>query len=174
MQQPTVRAGLGHDTHRTISGRPLILGGVQIDDADYGLDGHSDADVLLHAVTDALLGAAGLGDIGEHFPNTDAKWQGADSALLLAQVVLLIRNRGWLIGNLDCTVHAERPKLVPWKPLIRSRLAELLQLDEENVSVKAKSGEKSGPVGRGETVTADAIVLLFAEQPAGATEGENS
>ena len=86
MQQPTVRAGLGHDTHRTISGRPLILGGVQIDDADYGLDRHSDADVLLHAVTDALLGAAGLGDIGEHFPNTDAKWQGADSALLLAQV----------------------------------------------------------------------------------------
>ncbi len=160
MQQAAFRAGLGHDTHRTITGRPLILGGVLIEEAEFGLDGHSDADVLLHAVTDALLGAAGLGDIGEHFPNTSAEWKGADSSLLLQHVCGLVREAGWQIGNLDCTVHAERPRMGPWKPQIRNRLAEILQLEPGCVSVKAKSGELVGPVGRGEAITADAIVLL--------------
>lgn len=173
MQQAVFRAGLGHDTHRTIFGRPLILGGVVIDEAEFGLDGHSDADVLLHAVTDALLGAAGLGDIGEHFPNTASEWKGADSSVLLQHVCGLVRAAGWRIGNLDCTVHAEQPRMGPWKPRIRSRLAEILQIDAGCVSVKAKSGELVGPIGRGEAITADAIILLQAESAVGESSEEN-
>lgn len=154
------RIGEGHDTHRTTPGRPLILGGVFIEDADFGLHGHSDADVLLHAVTDALLGAAGLGDIGEWFPNTDSQWKDADSAALLTQILTIIQNRGWRICNLDCTIHAERPRLSRWKPVIRNRLAELLNTDPDCINVKAKSGEAVGPVGRGESLSADAVVLL--------------
>jgi 2-C-methyl-D-erythritol 2,4-cyclodiphosphate synthase len=154
-----IRVGLGHDTHRLVSGKPLILGGVAIP-FDKGLDGHSDADVLLHAITDALLGAAGLGDIGEWFPNTDPQWQGADSKIFVAEAVRAVGERGWTITNLDCTVSAEQPKLTPHKPAIRTRLAELLSLSETQINVKAKSGEAVGPVGRGEAMTADAIVLL--------------
>lgn len=160
MQLPQLRVGEGHDTHRTISGRPLRLGGVDITDAAFGLDGHSDADVLLHAVTDAVLGAAALGDIGDWFPNTDPQWKGADSAELLQTVLAAVAERGWRILNLDCTIHAERPKLTAWKPRIRQRLADLLQVAAEQVNVKAKSGEKVGPVGRGEAIMANAVVLL--------------
>lgn len=154
-----VRVGLGHDRHRLAPGRPLILGGVRIEH-ELGLDGHSDADVLLHAITDALLGALGLGDIGEWFPNTDPRWQGADSVIFLQAATGEIRGRGWEIGNLDCTVHAERPKLSPLKPAIRSRLAELLAIPEDRINVKAKTGERVGPVGRQEAIDADAVVLL--------------
>lgn len=156
----SLRVGEGHDTHRTIVGRPLILGGVQILDAAFGLDGHSDADVLLHAIIDALLGATGQGDIGEWFPNTSDEWKNADSARLLDAVLQSVLNRGWRIINLDCTIHAERPRMALWKPRIRARLAELLNVSSEVVNVKAKSGEKVGPVGRGESISADVVVLM--------------
>ncbi len=155
-----MRIGEGHDTHRTIAGRPLILGGVHISDAGFGLDGHSDADVLLHAVIDALLGATGQGDIGEWFPNTSDKWKDADSSKLLLSVNQSVLDRGWRIINLDCTIHAERPRMTAWKPQIRKRVAELLGAPEDCVNVKAKSGEKVGPVGRGESISADVVVLL--------------
>jgi len=155
----TIRVGLGQDAHRLIVGPPLILGGVEIPSAK-GLEGHSDADVLLHAVTDALLGAAGLGDIGEWFPNSDPQWKGAASEAFVIEAVREIHQRGWGITNLDCTISAEQPKLTPHKPAIREKLAELLQLDESRVNVKAKTGELVGPVGRGEAMTAEAIVLL--------------
>jgi 2-C-methyl-D-erythritol 2,4-cyclodiphosphate synthase len=155
-----LRIGEGHDTHRTITGRPLLLGGVVIENAPIGLDGHSDADVLLHAIIDALLGATGQGDIGSWFPSTSEDWKGADSARLLAAVLASVRQQGWSIVNLDCTVHAEHPRLELWKPRIRERLGILLQTGPERVNVKAKSGERVGPVGRGESIAADAIVLL--------------
>lgn len=154
-----VRVGLGHDRHRLCPGRPLILGGVRIEH-ELGLEGHSDADVLLHAITDALLGALGLGDIGEWFPNTDPQWQGADSVIFLQAATQEIRNRGWEIGNLDCTIHAERPKLSPLKPSIRARLSVLLAIADDRINVKAKTGERVGPVGRQEAIDADAVVLL--------------
>lgn len=160
MANEELRIGEGHDTHRTISGRPLIIGGVHVTDADFGLDGHSDADVLLHAVIDALLGATGQGDIGEWFPNTSEEWRGADSTKLLARVLASIMEQGWRIINLDCTIHAERPRMGSWKPIIRKRLAELLQVAMPQVNVKAKSGEKVGPVGRGESIAADVVVLV--------------
>ena len=156
----TFRVGEGHDTHRTIIGRPLILGGVHVTGAEFGLDGHSDADVLLHAIIDALLGATGQGDIGEWFPNTGDEWKNADSAKLLDAVLQSVLNRGWRIINLDCTIHAERPRMAVWKPKIRARLAELLHVSTEVVNVKAKSGERVGPVGRGESISADVIVLI--------------
>lgn len=159
MSAVTLRVGEGHDTHRTISGRPLVIGGVVIAGVPFGLDGHSDADVLLHAVTDALLGAAGLGDIGEWFPNTDERLRGA-FALLLQTVLQELSRQGLQVVNLDCTVHAEKPRMGPWKPLIRQRLAGLLQVDLQRVNVKAKSGEAVGPVGRGEAISATAVVLL--------------
>ncbi len=157
---PEFRIGEGHDTHRTIQGRPLIIGGVHIEDAPLGLDGHSDADVLLHAIIDCLLGATGQGDIGEWFPNTSQEFKDADSAKLLLHVLESVLDRGWRIVNLDCTIHAEQPRMVTWKPRIRSRLASLLNVSIEAVNVKAKSGEKVGPVGRNESIAADAVVLL--------------
>ncbi len=153
------RVGLGQDCHRLAAGRPLILGGVTIEH-DRGPLGHSDADVLLHAITDALLGAAGLGDIGEMFPDTDPVHRGADSAELLKTALSAVQTRGWRVENLDCTVAAERPKLSPHKPLIRRRVAELLGVGPEAVNVKAKTGERVGPVGREEAMTAEAVVLL--------------
>lgn len=160
MDPTSLRVGEGHDTHRTIPGRPLLLGGVLIEDAPYGLDGHSDADVLIHAVIDALLGAAGLGDIGEWFPNSSPAYLNADSAHLLQTVINALHQQQWQIINLDCTIHAEQPRLSPWKPRIRQRLAQLLNINPDHVNVKAKSGEKVGPVGRCESLTADAIVLI--------------
>jgi len=153
------RVGLGHDIHRLAPNRPLILGGVRIE-FDRGLLGHSDADIVLHAITDALLGAAGLGDIGDAFPDSDPAYAGIDSAILLAKTLERVRGAGWRPVNLDCTVFAQRPKLAGYKPAIRKRLAELLGLPVEAVNVKAKTGESVGPIGREEAMAADAVVLL--------------
>jgi 2-C-methyl-D-erythritol 2,4-cyclodiphosphate synthase len=157
-----LRVGHGRDTHRLARGRKLILGGVSVD-FERGLIGHSDADVLLHAITDALLGAAGLGDIGEWFSDRDPRWAGADSAELLKTVVREVAGRRWKIVNLDCTISAEQPRLSPHKATIRGRIAELLEIPAENVNVKAKTGEGVGPVGRLEAIEADAVVLLARE-----------
>lgn len=153
------RVGLGHDRHRLVAGRPLVLGGVAIE-FEMGLDGHSDADVLLHALTDAILGAAGLGDIGEWFPNTDPQWSGVASTVFLSAAVKKVAERGWTVVNVDCTIHAERPKLSGHKRTIAARIAGLLGIAEDRVNVKAKTGEKVGPIGRLEAIDADAIVLL--------------
>lgn len=153
------RVGVGHDTHRTVPGRALILAGVRIEHS-LGLDGHSDADVVLHAVADALLGATGKGDIGELFPDTDPAFKGADSAKLLADVVDLVASEGWSVVNADVIVHAQAPKLLPYKALMKSNLARLLLVDADCVNVKAKTGEKVGPVGRQEAMQAEAVVLV--------------
>jgi 2-C-methyl-D-erythritol 2,4-cyclodiphosphate synthase len=151
--------GIGYDTHRLAAGRRLILGGVEIAH-EQGLDGHSDADVLTHAVIDALLGAAGLGDIGEHFPDTDERWRDADSIELLQTVVATVADAGFEIVNVDCTVLMEAPRLSPHKSAIRARLAAALGLPEARVSVKATTGETIGFVGRGEGVAALATAGL--------------
>ncbi|MCH2203027.1 MAG: 2-C-methyl-D-erythritol 2,4-cyclodiphosphate synthase [Fuerstiella sp.] len=158
------RVGEGHDSHRTIEGRPLMLGGVAVD-APFGLDGHSDADVLIHAVIDALLGATGQGDIGEWFPDVDTRWKSADSAELLRHVRESVIDGQWRIQNLDCTISAQEPKLSSWKPVIRKRLAGLLEVSISILNVKAKSGEKVGPIGRCEAIAADVVVLLCRESP---------
>lgn len=151
-----MRVGLGYDSHRLAEGRKLILGGVEIP-YERGLDGHSDSDVLTHAVIDALLGAAGLGDIGHHFPDTDERWRGADSILLLEQVVAMLAERGLGIVNVDCTVIMEAPKVSPHREAIRARLAAALGVAEGQVNVKASTGERMGFVGRGEGAAALAI-----------------
>ena len=154
-----VRVGFGYDSHRFEAGRPLMLGGVHIPDAP-GLKGHSDADVLIHAVIDALLGAAARGDIGSHFPDTDAQWKGADSAQLLASVVAEIHAAGYTVGNIDATVICERPKLRPHVDAIRARLAALLQVDVGCVSVKGKTNEKMDDVGAGVGIEVHCAALL--------------
>lgn len=151
--------GLGHDIHRLAAGRTLVLGGVVIEH-ESGLCGHSDADVLLHALTDALLGAAGLGDIGERFPNTDPRWANADSAIFVGGALAAIGEQQWKIANVDCTIFAEEPKLSPHKMAMCERIAGLLKIDAAAVNIKAKTGEEVGPIGRGEAIAADAIVLL--------------
>jgi 2-C-methyl-D-erythritol 2,4-cyclodiphosphate synthase len=152
-------AGIGWDSHRLVEGRPLILGGVAIP-YERGLAGHSDADVLAHAVIDALLGAAGLGDIGEHFPDTDPRWAGADSLALMRAVVALVAEAGHAVTNVDTTVVMERPKLGPHRTEIRAALAAALGVAVERVNVKASTGEGMGFVGRGEGVAALAVVTL--------------
>jgi 2-C-methyl-D-erythritol 2,4-cyclodiphosphate synthase len=154
-----VRTGLGFDTHAFAPGRPLILGGVDIPHEE-GLAGHSDADVLTHAVIDALLGAAALGDIGQHFPDTDPRFKDADSLELLRTVVVYLDERGWEIGNVDATVMLERPKLAPYRDAIRAALAGALGLPEDAVNVKATTGEGMGFVGRGEGAAALAVATL--------------
>jgi len=151
--------GIGWDSHRLVAGRPLILGGVEIP-FERGLAGHSDADVLTHAVIDALLGAAGLGDIGQHFPDTDERWAGADSLVLLRHVVGLVREHAFGLTHVDTTVVMERPKLGPHRDAIRVRLAEALGVGPEHVNVKATTGEGMGFVGRGEGVAALAVATL--------------
>jgi 2-C-methyl-D-erythritol 2,4-cyclodiphosphate synthase len=151
--------GIGYDSHRLTDDRRLVLGGVEIP-YERGLDGHSDADVLAHAVIDALLGAAGLGDIGEHFPDTDERWRDADSLHLLGIVVTSVIAAGFAIANVDCTVVMERPKLGPHRQAIRERLAHALDLPVERVNVKASTGEGIGFVGRGEGVAALAVAGL--------------
>ncbi len=160
-----IRVGLGHDTHRLVEGRPLILGGLRIDH-DRGLLGHSDADVVLHALTDALLGAAGLGDIGELFPDTDPRWEGAPGELLLSDVVRRVAEAGWRPVNCDVIIHAQRPKLLPHKPAIRANVARLLGLNPAEVNVKAKTGELVGPIGRAEAISCEVVVLIAAATPA--------
>ncbi len=156
-----LRIGEGWDVHALVAGRPLILGGVTIPH-DKGLLGHSDADALLHAITDALLGAAGLGDIGRHFPDTDERFRGADSAVLLAEAVRRVREQGWQLVNLDSTVIAQAPRLAPHIDAMRARIAQLLAIDTAQVNVKAKTAEKMGPVGEGRSIEARAVVLLSA------------
>lgn len=157
---PALRIGEGWDTHALVTGRPLILGGVAIPHT-HGLLGHSDADALLHALTDALLGAAGLGDIGRHFPDTDAAFKGADSVVLLQEAACRVVEQGWSIVNLDSTIVAQAPKLAPHIPAMRQRIAQALGLDEACVNVKAKTAEKMGPVGEGRAIEARAVCLLM-------------
>jgi 2-C-methyl-D-erythritol 2,4-cyclodiphosphate synthase len=154
-----IRVGLGYDLHALAHGRPLILGGVRIEHAK-GLMGHSDADVLAHAIIDALLGAAALGDIGTHFPDTDARFKDADSLMLLQQAVRLVRGAGYRIVNVDSTIIAQSPKLLPYIEGMRQRLAETLEVRKNLVSVKAKTNEHVGPEGREEAISAQAVVLL--------------
>jgi 2-C-methyl-D-erythritol 2,4-cyclodiphosphate synthase len=155
----TFRVGSGHDTHRLAEGRPLILGGVRIPHTK-GLVGHSDADAVLHAVTDALLGAAGLGDIGDAYPDTDPRYAGADSRVFLTETLAKLNQLGWRVVNLDVTVFAQEPKLGPVKSAIRESLAALLGVPLDCVNVKAKTGEKVGHIGRGEALGTHAVVLI--------------
>lgn len=154
-----MRIGHGYDVHRLVEGRELILGGVKIPYA-LGLLGHSDADVLLHAVSDALLGAAGLGDIGKHFPDTDPAYQGADSRVLLARVVQLVRQAGYFVSNVDVTMIAQRPKLAPYIPQMRANIAQTLEIPEDRVNVKATTEEKLGFTGEGLGMSCHAVCLL--------------
>ena len=156
-----LRIGNGYDTHRLVEGRPLILGGQLLEHPEgLGLDGHSDADVLAHAVMDALLGALSLGDIGKYFPPTDPRWKGADSLMLLEQVVELVKQRGWQIVNVDSVVIAERPKLKPHIEAMRGALATRMGLDPDQVGVKATTNERLGPEGREEGMSCHAVALL--------------
>jgi len=156
-----IRVGEGWDIHALVPGRPLVLGGVSLPHA-LGLLGHSDADALLHAITDALLGAAALGDIGTLFPDNDARFKGADSGLLLAQAAAQICAAGWQIGNIDCTVIAQAPRLAPHRAAMRASIAQALGLSVAQVNVKAKTAERLGPVGQGLAIEARAVVLLTA------------
>jgi 2-C-methyl-D-erythritol 2,4-cyclodiphosphate synthase len=156
---PQWRIGEGWDTHALVTGRRLILGGVEIPHT-HGLLGHSDADALCHAITDALFGAMALGDIGHHFPDTDERFRGADSIALLAEAARRVRATGWDIGNIDSTVIAQAPKMAPHILAMRQRIAQALVLPIEQVSVKAKTAEKMGPVGQGEAIEARAVCLL--------------
>jgi 2-C-methyl-D-erythritol 2,4-cyclodiphosphate synthase len=159
--------GLGWDVHRLAAGRPLILGGVTVP-SELGLEGHSDADVLAHAITDAILGAAALGDIGMHFPDTDPRWKGCDSLVFLKHALELVKEKGFRLVNIDSTVILERPKLKNFRLPIREKLAAALGLDVERVSVKFKTAEKVGPVGEGKSAEAQAIVTVEKHDWAGA------
>ncbi len=154
-----IRIGNGYDIHKLVNDRPLILGGVEIPHS-MGLLGHSDADVLTHAIMDALLGALGMGDIGHYFPPSDPQWKGANSMVLMEQVIKIVRSQGWDIGNIDSTVVAERPKLKPHLKSMRTEVAKILNIDLERVSIKATTNEQLGPVGREEGICAYAVVLL--------------
>ena len=154
-----IRVGLGYDIHRLIEGRPLILGGIVLP-FEKGEDGHSDGDVLFHAITDAVLGAAGLGDIGSFFPPEDPQWKDADSAKLLQTVMEKVRTAGWKIENLDCVIKLEKPKFIPYRQQVIESVARALQIQPDQVFVKAKTGEKLPPVETGEAVEATAVCLL--------------
>ena len=156
-----MRVGIGEDLHRLEEGRRLVLGGVTIE-GDVGLAGHSDADVLLHAIADAVLGAAGLGDLGAHFPSSDERWAGADSGLFLTGALRIAGESGWALANVDAKVRAERPRLAGHLAGMRERIAELAGVSAEQVNVKAKSGEGLDAIGRGEAIGATAVVLLEA------------
>lgn len=153
------RIGQGFDVHALVEGRPLIVGGVTIP-FERGLLGHSDADVLLHAITDALIGAAGLGDIGKHFPDTDARYKGADSRVLLRDTMALLRARDWTVINIDATIIAQAPKMAPHIPAMRDHIAADLGISAEQVNIKAKTTERLGFTGRGEGMAAEAVCLL--------------
>ncbi|MCZ8066212.1 MULTISPECIES: 2-C-methyl-D-erythritol 2,4-cyclodiphosphate synthase [unclassified Microcystis] len=157
-----IRIGNGYDIHRLVTGRPLILGGVEIAHT-VGLLGHSDADVLTHAIMDAMLGALSLGDIGHYFPPTDPQWQGANSLKLLEQVNQLIIDKGWQINNIDSVIVAEKPKMKPHLNAMRTKLAETLNINREHVGIKATTNEQLGPVGREEGIAVYAVVLLVKE-----------
>ncbi|MCR5188107.1 MAG: 2-C-methyl-D-erythritol 2,4-cyclodiphosphate synthase [Treponema sp.] len=158
-----IRVGLGYDLHRLVEGRKLIIGGIEFP-FEKGEDGHSDGDVLLHAVTDALLGAAGLGDIGSYFPPEDPKWKDADSAQLLQAVWKDVRAAGWKLNNLDCVVKLEKPKFLPKRQEVITSIAKILQVENQRVFVKAKTGEKLPPVGSGDAIEAYVVCLLESEE----------
>ena len=160
MKGPAFRIGEGCDTHALVAGRPLILGGVTIPHT-HGLLGHSDADALSHAITDALFGAVAMGDIGRHFPDTDEQFRGADSLALLAEAARRVRAAGWQIGNIDSTIIAQAPKMAPHILAMRLRLAQALTIELDQINVKAKTAEKMGPVGRGESIETRAVCLLY-------------
>ena len=160
MTVPSFRIGEGWDVHALVEGRPLILGGVLIEHT-HGLLGHSDADVLLHAITDAVLSAAALGDIGRHFSDTDAAYKGADSFVLLQKAVALVRGRGYEIGNVDCTIVAQAPKLAGYMPAMCERVAQALGVAVDRVNIKAKTAEKIGPVGLGQSMEARVVALIY-------------
>ena len=155
-----IRVGQGFDVHALVEGRPLIMGGVTIP-YPLGLLGHSDADVLLHAITDALLGAAGLGDIGRHFPDTDDQWKGADSRVLLRGAMEGVRNAGWRVANVDATIICQAPKIMPHAPAMVANIAQDLGISEAQVNIKGKTTEKLGFTGRGEGIAAQAAALLI-------------
>lgn len=157
---PHIRIGNGYDIHQLVAGRRLMLGGVEIPH-ELGLLGHSDADVLTHAIMDAMLGSLSLGDIGQYFPPADPQWSGADSLVLLGKVHQLVQERGWQVGNIDSVVVAERPKLKPHIEMMRDRLAGVMQIEPNQIGIKATTNEKLGPVGREEGIAAYAVVLLF-------------
>ena len=159
VKMPQFRVGTGYDVHKLVPERKLILCGVEVP-YELGLLGHSDADVALHALSDALLGAAALGDIGKHFPDTDERFKGADSAKLLEHVVHLVEEKGWQVNNVDVTIIAQKPKLASYIPAMRSRVAQVLKIDENCVNVKATTTEKLGFTGRGEGIAAEAIASL--------------
>ncbi|AQZ96962.1 2-C-methyl-D-erythritol 2,4-cyclodiphosphate synthase [Comamonas kerstersii] len=154
------RIGEGWDVHALVEGRKLIIGGVEIPH-DKGLLGHSDADVLLHAITDAILGAAGMGDIGRHFPDTAVEFKGVDSFVLLQEAARRVREKGWEFGNIDSTVIAQKPKLAPHIPAMQQRIADALGISVEQVNVKAKTAEKMGPVGELQAMEANAVALIY-------------
>ncbi|MBR6215598.1 MAG: 2-C-methyl-D-erythritol 2,4-cyclodiphosphate synthase [Spirochaetaceae bacterium] len=154
-----IRVGLGTDLHRLVEGRKLMLGGVHIP-FEKGEHGHSDGDVLLHAITDSLLGAAAISDIGELFPPSDEKWKNADSKKLLASAYELVKGQGWSIENIDCVIKLEKPKFLPYRQAVRESIAGILEIEPSQVFVKAKTGEKLGDVGAGESIEAEAVCLL--------------
>jgi len=160
MTVPALRVGEGWDTHALVADRPLILGGVTIPHT-HGLLGHSDADALLHAITDALLGGAALGDIGRHFPDTDPRFKGADSVVLLQEAARRVQEAGWGIVNVDATIVAQAPKMAPHIPAMRECIAQALAIPADRVNVKAKTAEKMGPVGEGRAIETRAVCLLY-------------
>ncbi len=162
MTLPVIRTGLGYDLHQLVEGRPLMLGGVEIP-SDKGEAGHSDGDVLLHAITDALLGAAGLGDIGELFPPSDDTWKGADSRVLLKTAWKKCTDAGWKLGNLDCVIALEKPKFLPWREQVCESIADCLEVEKKSVFVKAKTGEKLGEIGTCQAVAVWATCLLYSD-----------
>jgi 2-C-methyl-D-erythritol 2,4-cyclodiphosphate synthase len=158
---PKFRIGNGYDVHRLVKERNLIIGGVQLEHPNnLGLDGHSDADVLIHSIMDALLGALSLGDIGKYFPPSDKKWKNANSLLLLSKVIDLIRQHGWEINNIDSVLIAERPKILPHVKLMQKNISEILKIDENLIGIKATTNEKLGPEGREEGISCHSVVLL--------------
>lgn len=161
MSNMKVRVGMGFDVHQLEDGRPFFLGGIQLTEASKGAVGHSDADVLIHALCDALLGAAGLGDIGVHFANTDARWKGMDSKFFLKEVTRMLHEKGWTVGNVDCTLVLEKPKINPHIAEMKKALAPLMNVEEDDVSIKATTNETLGYVGREEGVCAYAVALIM-------------
>jgi len=157
-----VKTGIGYDIHQLVEGRPLMIGGVKIKH-NKGLDGHSDADVLLHAVCDALLGAIGQGDIGEHFPNTDAEYKNISSLVLLEKVRDLVYNAGYTIGNIDAVLQIEKPKIRDYKPQMKGMMAKALHIEESDINIKATTQEQLGSLGRGEGIAAFATTLIWKE-----------
>ncbi|UCD16233.1 MAG: 2-C-methyl-D-erythritol 2,4-cyclodiphosphate synthase [Candidatus Zixiibacteriota bacterium] len=158
--EPHFKIGFGYDSHRFVAGRPLIVGGVIIP-FNYGLEGHSDADVLLHAIADSLLGAAGLGDIGQHFPDTDPAYKDVKSTYLLAEVFKMIVTRGYRVGNIDAVVIAEKPKMAPHAPIMKKKIAKILLVSEHDISIKASTNEGMGFIGRGEGIAVVATALIY-------------